>query len=1040
MRENSHWTPGLDRATSGMGPARPGVILLLCLLAAATGFGEMRLDGTQAGSEAAAAPAFHPVSLSGLVKGWDQFNPGECWTVVPRGLQRLEGVPFQMDGTLELTGLGSARDQRGFYRTRITGIPIGHKGHRLHLITGAGYNAPDGTPIAKILAHYADGAEQAFYLRYGVHTRNWWRETVEMEDRVSDPDATVAWSYTQAPFNLRLYKTTFRNPRPDLEIKSIDLVSLLSRATPVVVAITLEENPGAPVVNVPASPDVDESACRRELVLRFVDKDGQPAPDAVAKLTLTDESRTFPYGTNVADARGQTVVDYPANQVRELAIEVRSSVGLPARLSIANVQPGNLPPEQTIKLEPGVKLGGIVRDSAGQPVARARVSVNTVLRDEVGQSIEAETDIATTDESGRWSTRSVPADFKSLTFKLTQPDFRPAEYYISDSGSAGSQEGSKADLLAGKAVMVMEPGTTLEGTVTDSSGKPLANADVFLRDASDLPKDRSATTDSSGHFKLVLVDPGQGVLAVAANGYSPQSANVTFDPGLKPVAFKLQPARPLKGTVLGEDRKPVAGATVDLVSWNDLPFPKWQTRTDAKGGFTWDSTPSDGAVFSARMDGYAPVQQNLAPGDEDMTIVLRPAARIVGSVVDAETKEPIQEFQVIMGRIFSGEDVMNWERYNPLRAGGGRYSYHNEQNFSGMRIRLLVEANGYLPQASPPLSPSGWVTNNFELRKGDGPKGLLKLPNGQPAAGVSVALLNGDYIQLKDTRILLGGSGSAVVASDTEGKFALPASYATRLVAAGSEGYAEALLERLDTTLTLTLQPWGRIEGVVRNGHKPATNEWVMVAPAQSGLGQGIQYDFDTYRVQADEQGRFVLTNVPPGERFLTRLYPMEGNRGWMWSHGQTITVKAGETTLIDYGGKGRTVIGKVVPNETRDIPWQSGHYTLGTSQPRPPSGSFASREEAAAWENTPQVKEARARYRYYVVRFGDDGSFRIEDVPPGKYDLNLTFNEPGPQNFSPGAYIGSVHREVEVAEIPGGQPDEPLDLGRLDLVVQSRR
>ena len=102
-----------------------------------------------------------------------------------------------------------------------------------------------------------------------------------------------------------------------------------------------------------------------------------------------------------------------------------------------------------------------------------------------------------------------------------------------------------------------------------------------------------------------------------------------------------------------------------------------------------------------------------------------------------------------------------------------------------------------------------------------------------------------------------------------------------------------------------------------------------------------------------------------------------------MWSHGQTITVKAGETTHVDYGGKGRTVIGKVVPNETRDIPWQSGNHTLGSSQPTPPSGFFASREAAAAWENTPEVKEARARYRYYVVRFGDDGSFRIETSRP---------------------------------------------------------
>jgi len=202
----------------------------------------------------------------------------------------------------------------------------------------------------------------------------------------------------------------------------------------------------------------------------------------------------------------------------------------------------------------------------------------------------------------------------------------------------------------------------------------------------------------------------------------------------------------------------------------------------------------------------------------------------------------------------------------------------------------------------------------------------------------------------------------------------------------------------------------------------------------------GLQYDFDCYRAQADDQGRFVFTNVPPGERFLTRLYPMEGNRGWMWSHGETITVKAGEATRIDYGGKGRTVIGRVVPNESRDIPWQSGQHMLGTSQPRPPSGSFKSREEAEAWQNTPAVKEARARYRYYSVQFGGDGSFRVEDVPPGKYELNLTFNEPGQQSFSTGAYIGSIHREVEVAEIANGRADEPVDLGRLDLVVQSQR
>ena len=765
---------------------------------------------------------------------------------------------------------------------------------------------------------------------------------------------------------------------------------------------------------------------------------GEPLPAAeVNASNRQSEFGPLPPRRVTTDAKGQCEVNLGGARPKG----IRLQAGKPGHAT-AQIQwdESGIPDQWTARLPKGVTVAGLVKDSQGNPVAQASVSINTVTHDEVGQSLEVETDAPTTDSAGRWSSGSVPADFKSLTFKLTHPDFRAAEYYISDSGSGGSQEGSKADLLAGKAVMVMEPGTTLAGTVTDSNAKPLANADVFLRDASDPPKDRFATTDSSGQFKLVFTDAGQGVLAVAAKGFSPQSINITFDSGLKQVGFKLQPAKPLKGVVLGQDRKPVAGATVDLVSWNDLPFPRWQTQTDAKVGFTWDSTPGEGAVLSARLDGYVPEQQNLAPGDEDVTLVLKPAAQIFGKVVDAQTKEPIQAFQVIMGRVFSGEDVMNWERYNPLRASGGKYSYRNEQNLFGGRIRLLVEAKGYLPQVSPPLSPSVWLTNDFELRRGDGPKGALKLPNGQPAAGVKVALLTGDYLQLKDGRIESRGTGDSVVTSDADGKFALPAAYATRLVAAGSEGYAEALLERLDTTLTLILQPWGRIEGVVRNGPKPATNEWVMVAQAQGGFGMGLQYDFDCYRAQADDQGRFVFTNVPPGERFLTRLYPMEGNRGWMWSHGETITVKAGEATRIDYGGKGRTVIGRVVPNESRDIPWQSGQHMLGTSQPRPPSGSFKSREEAEAWQNTPAVKEARARYRYYSVQFGGDGSFRVEDVPPGKYELNLTFNEPGQQSFSTGAYIGSIHREVEVAEIANGRADEPVDLGRLDLVVQSQR
>jgi hypothetical protein len=47
---------------------------------------------------------------------------------------------------------------------------------------------------------------------------------------------------------------------------------------------------------------------------------------------------------------------------------------------------------------------------------------------------------------------------------------------------------------------------------------------------------------------------------------------------------------------------------------------------------------------------------------------------------------------------------------------------------------------------------------------------------------------------------------------------------------------------------------------------------------------------------------------------------------------------------------------------------------------------------------------------------------------------------EPGPGSFPTSAHTGSINQEVEVAEIANGQPDQPMNLGRLDLVVQSQR
>jgi len=147
------------------------------------------------------------------------------------------------------------------------------------------------------------------------------------------------------------------------------------------------------------------------------------------------------------------------------------------------------------------------------------------------------------------------------------------------------------------------------------------------------------------------------------------------------------------------------------------------------------------------------------------------------------------------------------------------------------------------------------------------------------------------------------------------------------------------------------------------------------------------------------------------------------------------VDVKPGEPTPVVYGGNGRAVIGKVTSQDSSvEIAWQSGHRTLHTKMPTPPA-TARTREEIQAWNDSEEVKTARANYRYYAVRMQEDGTFRIEDVPPGQYTLSMQFQGPaGDSSSMGGRYVGSIAREVEVPAMPDGPVDQPLDLGALEL------
>jgi len=785
---------------------------------------------------------------------------------------------------------------------------------------------------------------------------------------------------------------------------------------------------------------------QRKLLVKVVDAEtGQTLSGVeVTASNRHSERGPLPPRSGKTDAQGQCGMPLGGERIQSLSLGFSKSgyANLPVKWDGSQAE--SLPEEFTARLKRALAIGGIVRGQDGRPISGVTITISGIMKDEVGQSAFVEYDSVPTGNDGQWTSRRIPRDFAPLSFRLTHAEYLPADYDQTAKEKPTPDEVTKADLLAAKAVMILHPGIQVAGTVVGQNKQPIAGAEATLRDTSDSPKKRAQRTDAKGQFHFVVLDPGDFTLVVQAQGYSPVFQPLEVRQELKPLELALTRGRELKGQVLDTEGKPIAGAGVTVVSWNGLPLLDWNAVTDEQGRFVWNSAPDGPLIMTASKAGCNPVTQPVPDSSTDeIAFRLSKSFLLTGNVVDAETKQPIKSFKIIRGYswdMMEGAQV-NWE-FNEEKPGiEGKYSMtlDERRGVGGERLKFMARAEGYLPASSPAFSSTGWHTFDFELNKGSGPSGVVESPSGQKVAGVEVALMGAGYLNLAKGAFKEGGPrNNFVVKTDAEGRFSLPAALPSPTIAAVHEqGYAEVAAEDLARTGKVVLQPWGRVEGVLKNGTRPGPNEELMIAPRQTGPG-GINYDWDTFKTASDQEGRFSFSYVPPGARQLVRVIPMGQNRGWMWSHIQPIDVKAGEVNKVIFGGVGRPVIGKLVPSDPqRKLDWNSGHHSFGTKFPQPPR-RFKTQEEWQEWNNSAEMKEARKNHRYYAVRIAENGSFRIENVLPGTYQLGINLTEPSDDRFGSGPPIGSLARDVDVPEIPGGVTDEPLNLGELTIQLKA--
>jgi len=216
-----------------------------------------RLQARQAQNEAPGATtiALQPWVNAALADslGGAADTTGNHLAELPCGRHIYGGVPFEVAGRIQLLGR-KLLDLNPAFPAGVRRIPIAKPCRRLHLLHGASGVTADltGTSIARLILHYADGSQAQIPVVVGKDVLDWWGPIYQTEVGVqaSNPSAAgseLAWAGSnprlkdqQPEASLRLYKTTFENPRPGAQITAMDYVSAVTDAAPFLVGLTVE--------------------------------------------------------------------------------------------------------------------------------------------------------------------------------------------------------------------------------------------------------------------------------------------------------------------------------------------------------------------------------------------------------------------------------------------------------------------------------------------------------------------------------------------------------------------------------------------------------------------------------------------------------------------------------------------------------------------------------------------------------------------------------------------------------------------------------
>jgi beta-lactamase regulating signal transducer with metallopeptidase domain/uncharacterized GH25 family protein len=688
-----------------------------------------------------------------------------------------------------------------------------------------------------------------------------------------------------------------------------------------------------------------------------------------------------------------------------------------------------IPDKYEFQLHQGSRLGGVVVDTSGKPIPKAKVQVQVQVEEPhwgpapkpiIANSLASGDDAADTDEDGRWEITNAPPPpkkGKDLDFQLlvTHPNF------AGDTRWGELQERQTVtteQLRAGTARLTMDPGIAITGSITGPRGEPVTKGLVIWNDRPYWATGVNETTiDEQGHYQTLKLAPGRYPVTVVAPGYAPEQRTIQVNRALNNIDFQLKAGNSLRMEIVDQTGKPIPQAIVSIGDWRgtealynvqhpNVPESGIPRQASQDGIYIWDWAPDDGVQYRISAPGYDLKAVMLVAQDATHRIELAPLVTVFGKVVDANSGAPIERFRVVpVTELSPNSFSTDFQPVNVAQGKDGVYRIEiNSHGRTGYRYRVRIEAEDFrtaLGQKSiivgdPPLK------EDFALESAPALVGKVRNPDGKPAIGFRVAVTTPTMSRGFDIDHPNENFATAFRVDDSD-EFKLAATFEPcRIRVFNHSGFAELQREPNEQLGTIMLQPWASVSGTLMKDGKAVANQLIYFSPLGKPASTKARFQ-DVFRTKTDANGRFRFDRLPPMSGTAIVHFVAEGESSPTASMSVPLELKAGDRKELALGRKGATMKGHLVAigrsDDQHSKNWSWSYLISRTrlvSYPRDaqPLGFDGAGPLQARWLREPDFRNWLATRENHIIKIGEDGHLRIDGVQPGSYDLVTLFYE----------------------------------------------